>query len=170
LIARVARGVSIPVVGSGDCIEPQQLVDRIRSGGVSGVLVGRGALRNPWIFQQASALAQGRTPAAVSNEERARFLLDYIDLLLHERVDERDGFRHVAPGQVAGTQPAGARGRERWVINKLRALNSWYTKGLDNGSHLRVAVNSAESMAQLRELIQSFFATSDAASAAGTSA
>ena len=170
LIACVARGVSIPVVGSGDCIEPQQLVDRIRSGAVSGVLVGRGALRNPWIFQQASELAQGRTPAAVSNEERATFLLDYIDLLLHERVDERDGFRHVAPGQAAGTQPAGARGRERWVINKLRALNSWYTKGLDNGSHLRVAVNSAESIAQLRELIQSFFATSEAASPAGTSA
>jgi nifR3 family TIM-barrel protein len=170
LIARVARGVGIPVVGSGDCIEPQQLVERIRSGEVSGVLVGRGALRNPWIFQQASELAQGGTPAAVSNEERARFLLDYIDLLLHERVDERDGFRHVAPGQAAGNQPAGARGRERWVINKLRALNSWYTKGLDNGSHLRVAVNSAESIAQLRELIQSFFATSDAASAAGTSA
>ena len=31
-----------------------------------------------------------------------------------------------------------ARGHDRWVINKLRALNSWYTKGLDNGSHLRV--------------------------------
>jgi nifR3 family TIM-barrel protein len=170
LIARVARGVGIPVVGSGDCIEPQQLVERIRTGDVAGVLVGRGALRNPWIFQQASELAQGRTPTAVSNDERARFLLDYIDLLLHERVDERDGFRHVAPGQAAGNQPAGARGRERWVINKLRALNSWYTKGLDNGSHLRVAVNSAESIVQLRELIQSFFATSDAASAAGTSA
>jgi tRNA-dihydrouridine synthase len=115
-------------------------------------------------------LAQGRTPAAVSSEERARFLLDYVDLLLHERVDEGEGFRHVAPGQAAGTQPAGARGRERWVINKLRALNSWYSKGLDNGSHLRVAINSADSIAQLREIIQSFFETSDAASPAGTSA
>src|SRR4029450_11575755 len=52
LIARVASGLSIPVFGSGDCIEPGQLVDRMRGGGgVSGVLVGRGALRNPWIFQ-----------------------------------------------------------------------------------------------------------------------
>ena len=170
LIAQVARGVSIPVVGSGDCIEPQQLVDRIRDGAVSGILVGRGALRNPWIFRQALELAQGCTPTPVSNDERARFLLDYIDLLLHERMDEGEGFRHVAPGQAAGTQPAGARGRERWVINKLRALNSWYSKGLDNGSHLRVAINSAESIAHLREIVQSFFATSEAASAAGTSA
>jgi hypothetical protein len=43
------------------------------------------------------------------------------------------------------------------VINKLRALNSWYTKGLDNGSHLRVAVNSAESIARLRAIIEEFF-------------
>ena len=43
------------------------------------------------------------------------------------------------------------------MINKLRALNSWYTKGLDNGSHLRVAVNSAESIPHLREIIERFF-------------
>ena len=50
-----------------------------------------------------------------------------------------------------------ARGRERWVINKLRALNSWYTKGLDNGSHLRVSINAAESIPQLRDIIETFF-------------
>ena len=43
------------------------------------------------------------------------------------------------------------------MINKLRALNSWYTKGLDNGSHLRVAINAAESIPQLREIIEEFF-------------
>ena len=43
------------------------------------------------------------------------------------------------------------------MINKLRALNSWYTKGLDNGSHLRVAINSAESISQLRAMIDEFF-------------
>ena len=43
------------------------------------------------------------------------------------------------------------------MINKLRALNSWYTKGLDNGSHLRVAINAAESIPQLRDIIEEFF-------------
>jgi len=43
------------------------------------------------------------------------------------------------------------------VINKLRALNSWYTKGLDNGSQLRIAINSAESITQLRSVIEDFF-------------
>jgi tRNA-dihydrouridine synthase len=158
LIARVAGGLSIPVIGSGDCIEPHQLVDRMRSGGVSGVLVGRGALRNPWIFQQASDEAAGRTARVISAEERAAFLLEYIDLLLEERVGEASGFRHLPPGQTGQPHPAAVRGRQRWVINKLRALNSWFTKGLDNGSHLRIAVNSAESIPHLRDIIQSFFA------------
>jgi tRNA-dihydrouridine synthase B len=174
LIARVADGISIPVFGSGDCVEPAQLVEKLRAGGVSGVLVGRGALRNPWIFEQAAAIARGEAPREVTLADRGQFLLEYIDLLLHERTGESEGFRHVAPSRPsdAGAEvPPGpaapasepprvetARGHDRWVVNKLRALNSWYTKGLDNGSHLRVAVNSAESIAQLRDIIEQFFA------------
>jgi tRNA-dihydrouridine synthase B len=156
LIARVASEVGIPVFGSGDCLEPQQIIDRVRGTGIAGVLVGRGALRNPWIFEQAADLASGRQPRIVSPVERGRFLLDYIDMLLNERVAEADGFRHVAPASEPDpAQPA--RGRERWVINKLRALNTWYTKGFENGSHLRVAVNSATSIAELRAIIEDFF-------------
>ena len=50
-----------------------------------------------------------------------------------------------------------ARGRQRWVINKVRALGSWYTKGLESGSHLRTAINGAESVDHLREIISTFF-------------
>jgi nifR3 family TIM-barrel protein len=157
LIGRVAAGVAIPVFGSGDCVEPDQIVDRLRHSGAAGVLVGRGALRNPWIFEQAAALAGGREPRTITPDDRARFLLEYIDLLLTERVDEREGFRHVAPGQPPAAD-APARGHDRWVINKLRALNSWYTKGLDGGSRLRVAINAAESIPQLRAIVEEFFA------------
>jgi tRNA-dihydrouridine synthase B len=172
LINRVAAGVSIPVFGSGDCIEPSQLVEKLTASSVTGVLVGRGALRNPWIFEQAAALARGETPREITMAERGQFLLDYIDLLLFERTREAAGFRHVAPtlcptgseATPSGLCPtpersAAARGHQKWVVNKLRALNSWYTKGLDNGSHLRTAINSAESIPHLRELIAGFFQT-----------
>jgi tRNA-dihydrouridine synthase B len=156
LIGTVAAGVGIPVFGSGDCVEPQQMIERLHKNPVGGVLVGRGALRNPWIFEQAAALAEGRQPREVSARERGQFLLEYVDLLLKEQREEGAGFRHVAPGQsAAGSAPP--RGREKWVINKLRALNTWYTKGLDNGSHLRVSINHAESIGQLRDVIHAFF-------------
>jgi len=157
LIARVAADLGIPVLGSGDCVDPAHLVEKLSESQVSGVLVGRGALRNPWIFEQAAALARGETPREVTMAERGQFLLEYIELLLHERTGEAPGFRHVAPGPEAPERGQAARGHDRWVVNKLRALNSWYTKGIDNGSHLRVAVNSAESIAQLRDIIAEFF-------------
>src|SRR5262249_27443190 len=101
LVAQIADRLTIPVFGSGDCIEPEQIVARVASG-VEGVLVGRGVLRNPWILAQAADLAAGRPAREVSMPDRGRFLLEYIDLLVQEN------------------------GYERWVINKIRALGSWY--------------------------------------------
>jgi tRNA-dihydrouridine synthase B len=199
LVARVAEQLEIPVFGSGDCVEPEQVVEKLRrtstlpppsasrsshdglpaplcEGPIAGVLVGRGVLRNPWILAQAADIAAGRSPREVTLEDRGRFLLDYIDLLLDERVNEANGFRHVAPGaerlgalhatrlrpDIGGPRPGAlterdAQGRQRWVINKLRALSSWYSKGFECGSHFRVAVNGAESIEQLREIIDRFF-------------
>jgi len=151
LVADIADRLTIPVFGSGDCIEPEQVITRLRQG-VEGVLVGRGVLRNPWILSQAADIVAGRAPREVTLEDRGRFLFEYIELLTHERVHEDTAFRHVAPG-AAGE----ARGHDRWVINKLRALGSWYTKGFINGSHLRTALNTAESVQTLRDIIRSFF-------------
>ena len=159
LVSRVARDLRIPVFGSGDCVEPEQIVERMKIG-VSGVLVGRGVLRNPWILAQAADLVAGGEARTVTMRERGQFLLDYIDLLLDQRDLEPQGFRHVAPGGLQISAPA--TGHERWVINKLRALCAWYSKGLDSGSHLRVAVNRAESVAQLRQIVEDFFITAPA--------
>jgi tRNA-dihydrouridine synthase len=89
----------------------------------------------------------------VTLRERGEFLHQYIDLLLNERVNEAEGFRHA----VAPSEPREARGRERWVINKLRALCAWYSKGIDGGSHLRVRINTATSITELRAIVDEFF-------------
>jgi tRNA-dihydrouridine synthase B len=140
LVAQIAADLTIPVFGSGDCIEPEQIIQRMASG-VEGVLVGRGVLRNPWILSQAADLAAGLTPRPVTLEDRGRFLLDYIDLLMSERIHDQ----------------AHLQSHDRWVINKVRALGTWYTKGLEGGSHLRTGINSAGSLAALRDLIGAFF-------------
>src|SRR5213078_2774814 len=69
LVATIADQLTIPVLGSGDCVEPEQIVDRMNAG-VEGVLVGRGVLRNPWILAQASDLAAGRPKREVTPEDR----------------------------------------------------------------------------------------------------
>jgi nifR3 family TIM-barrel protein len=160
LIARVAAAVRIPVFGNGDCTEPEDVLLRLRTSGVGGVLIGRGVLRNPWVFAQAADIAAGRAPRTVTLADRGAFLLDYIQLLLDERVREPAGFRHRVgePGESdeeGGTTPA--RGHERWVINKIRALAAWFTKGLEGGSHLRGVINRSESLDELRERIAEFF-------------
>ena len=168
LVASVAEQLSIPVLGSGDCVEPQQIIDRISNVGsafrrtVSGVLVGRGVLRNPWILAQAADIAAGGAPRPVTPQMRRQFLLDYIELLLNERVNEASGFRHTAPGSSAApsTTHAPAQGRERWVINKLRALMAWYSKGVEGGSALRGRINTCNSIAELREIVDEFFVAS----------
>jgi tRNA-dihydrouridine synthase B len=153
LVARIADQLTIPVFGSGDCLEPEHVMSRLQSG-VEGVLVGRGVLRNPWILAQSADLAAGRPMREVTLADRGQFLLDYIDLLMNERVREPEGFRHVAS---VAQGPARRTSHEKWVINKVRALGSWYTKGLDNGSHLRTAINSSESLNHLRYTLSAFF-------------
>jgi tRNA-dihydrouridine synthase B len=156
LVEHVSHALTIPVLGSGDCVEPEQVVDRLSI--ASGVLVGRGVLRNPWILAQAADMAAGRQPRTVTLRDRGQFLRDYIALLRADLTAESDGFRHVAPGSPAGEADAQpARGRDRWVINKLRALCSWYSKGLEGGSNLRVRVNSASSIDELYAILEDFF-------------
>jgi len=139
LVAAIADQLTIPVLGSGDCVEPEQIVDRMNAG-VEGVLVGRGVLKNPWILAQAADLAAGRPKHHITLEDRGRFLLDYIELLLRERVDQSRAQTH-----------------ERWVVNKIRALAGYYTKGIENGAQLRAAINAAENLNSLRQLIETFY-------------
>jgi tRNA-dihydrouridine synthase B len=139
LVARVASRMTIPVFGSGDVVTASDAVEKLRSG-VSGVLVGRGVLRNPWMLAQTADLLGGRQARAVTPGDRARFLLDYIALLTTERVREDATVGH-----------------DRWVINKVRALGGYYTKGVEGGAELRNSLNRVETLAGLRDLIEDFF-------------
>ena len=155
LIARVAQAVKIPVYGCGDLVEPAQIVERLRTTPVAGVLVGRGILRNPWLFAQAADLMAGRPMRPVTGADRKRFLLDYIELLERETPGGLDRPREHTSAARKKYDPAAT--HDRWVVNKLRALCGYYTKGFEGGGHLRVAVNQAPSVAALRALIEEFF-------------
>ena len=135
----------------------QRRLHRARADRRAAAIGRRGRARRPRrAAQSVDSRAGGRSRsraarrAQVTLEERGRFLLDYIELLL---------------ARACRTRRAPLT-HERWVINKLRALGSWYTKGLENGSHLRTGINSAESLQQVRDVIATFFCSQEASPAA----
>lgn len=165
LVARVAQRLRIPVFGSGDVVTPEQVRDKLGLG-VAGVLVGRGVLRNPWILAQAADLIAGQEARVVTAADRGQFLLDYIALLEHERVREEDRVLDadtfdpstlIRPPQAADAPRPERPAHDRWVINKIRALAGYYTKGIEGGAELRQMLNTTPTLPQLRDRIRGFF-------------
>ncbi len=162
---RVARGVRIPVFGSGDCVEPEQIVARLATG-VSGVLVGRGVLRNPWILAQAADLAAGRAPRAVTRWPSAASSCSTTSTCCS--TSARRSARLPPPRAGSGgadVARADARPRALGDQQAARAVHL-----VHEGPRGRVApadaVNSAESLDQVREIIDRFFVAEPAAAAA----
>ena len=78
----VAAVDSIPVIGNGDVTEPQHVVELMRASGCQGVMIGRGALRTPWIFERARILLEtGVVGPEPSFNEKCRAILRHVDLL-----------------------------------------------------------------------------------------
>jgi len=74
LIRHLKQRLSIPVVGNGDCWYAADVLRMERETGCDAVMLGRGALRNPWIFAQAAALRQGRTPRTPDGADVVHYL------------------------------------------------------------------------------------------------
>ena len=140
--ARSPTSLSIPVFGSGDCVEPEQIVERLRDraskacSSAAACCATRGFSRRPRIWPPA-----GRR-ATVTLADRRRFLLDYIELLMHERVHDPDE-RHTA-GTTGGWSTRSARSRPTT------------RRGCARGSQFRSAVNSSRSLQELTDTIDEF--------------
>ncbi len=74
-IAKTKQAVNIPIIGNGDITEPKQAIDYLNKYGVDAVMIGRGAISNPWIFRDAKKYLQtGVVPQLPSIEERVEVL------------------------------------------------------------------------------------------------
>lgn len=137
LIDEVARSVSVPVVGSGDVQTPEEALHRLQSTAVSGVMIGRAAIMNPWIFGQIDDLARGLPARVITSRERLR--------LLHE-------FRNL----MGTFMP------DRVIPGRLKQLLARMTKGFAHGSLLREKALRAQSTDEMFFWIEGFFAAVDA--------
>src|SRR5947208_10461768 len=94
LVKQVKKTVKVPVSGSGDVATIQQALERFRETGCDGVLIGRGAMANPWIFRQIEETIQGREPFQPTLEDKRAVLLEYF-VMLREDMPEMSAMARI---------------------------------------------------------------------------
>ena len=136
VVEDVAANVRIPVVGSGDVTTAAEAIWRARTPGIAGVMIGRAAIMNPWIFGQIDDLVCGRPQRTVSGAERLRVLRAFADMAA-ERIPP-----HAIPG-------------------RLKQVLARMTKGMEFGAVLREKVMREPTTHGMLATIEEFFAAVD---------
>ena len=126
------QNVSIPVIGNGDIITPQDALKMLRETNCDGLMIGRGALGKPWLFSQCRELLKGGTYKPVTRQDILSTIILHIDNALQFK-----------PEYIA--------------VRELRAQLCFYTKGILGGPELRNRINHAESIAELKEIFMKGF-------------
>lgn len=131
IIRRVKEAVSIPVIGNGDVVSGETAQAMMRQTGCDGVMIGRAAQGNPWIFRELAEYEKtGKRPARPSGGRMKEAMLRHARLQMEFK------------GDYIG-------------IREMRKHVSWYTKGMEGSAKLRDAVNRVESYEELKELLDS---------------
>src|SRR6185503_1084137 len=134
LVKQIKEVVKVPVSGSGDVTTIQQAFDRFRETGCDGVLIGRGAMANPWIFRQIEDAMQEREIFQPTLDDKRNVLLEYFDML-----------REDMPEMAA--------------IGRMKQLAGQFTRGLKGGSLFRTAVFHSHSVDEILGRISEYFET-----------
>lgn len=133
-IRRVKEAVSIPVLGNGDVMDGPSAVRMREATACDGVMLGRGALGNPWVYREIeAALEGGSAPALPSAEEKKRVLLEHIRLQC-----EYDEF----------------------PVGPLRRIACWYFRQIPQAPQYRDAVNRAQTVDQMKAVVEAAFSSS----------
>jgi tRNA-dihydrouridine synthase B len=129
IIRRVKEAVSIPVIGNGDVTSGETALAMMRQTGCDGVMIGRGAQGNPWIFRELAEYERtGTMPERPSGETVKEAMLRHARLQMEFK------------GEYLG-------------IREMRKHVAWYTKGLEGAARLRDAINRVESYQELKDLL-----------------
>lgn len=132
-IAAVKAAVKIPVIGNGDVDSPMAAKEILRQTGCDGVMIGRAAQGNPWIFREVlHYLETGELLAPPTYEEKKEVILRHAKLQLEYK-------------------------GEYTAIREMRKHLAWYTTGLPHSARFRGMINSMTSMEELIDSVELIF-------------
>ena len=130
IIRQVKEAVKIPVIGNGDVTSPEAARQLMETTGCDGIMIGRGAQGNPWIFRQILHwMETGEEEPKPDLEEVKAMILRHARMLVEYK------------GAYTG-------------IREMRKHVAWYTAGYPTSAKLRARVNEIESLEALEHLIQ----------------
>lgn len=133
IIKKVKQSVNIPVIGNGDVIDEESAKHMIEYTGVDGIMIGRGAMGNPWIFAQIEHyLRTGDKLPKPTNQEKYEILKEHIELDIREK-------------------------GESVALNEMRKHISWYTKNMKDSSTFRNEINHIDNKNELMRKIEEYF-------------
>ena len=133
LIAKVKQAVNIPVIGNGDVTRPEDVGKMSKLTQCDGVMIGRGAMGNPWIFRQARKLIKGQPLSSPTPQERLDVVRRHLELY-EESLHDRQS--------LAG----------------VRSRLMWYSKRLRGSARLRASLSDCRHLEDMIKLCEDFFA------------
>lgn len=133
IIRKVKEAVSIPVIGNGDVIDEITAIKMFEETGVDGIMIGRGAIGNPWIFSRLKYFFEtGDIMKQISNEEKYSIIKEHINLMIIEK------------GEDSG-------------IKEFRKHLAAYTRNLPNSSAFRYKINNIVHKKELIDELNFYF-------------
>ena len=132
-IRKVKEALNIPVIGNGDIVDEETAKAMFEKTGVDGVMIGRAAIGNPWIFERVRYyLETGKKLPEVSIEEKLKIIKEHFLLEIKEK------------GEYTG-------------IREFRKHLAYYTKNLPNSSVFRSKINTLDNKENVLQELDNFF-------------
>lgn len=133
IITEVKKAVSVPVIGNGDIYSAKDAITMLNTTECDGIMIGRGAMGNPWIFKEIICALENREYIPPTNEEKISLALSQLEQMIKvkgERVGMAEGKKHI----------------------------SWYICGMNGAASARNKVMTSSSFSEIKSVLEDLLA------------